>query len=157
MTTAATDHRARTAVPPAATTGTTGSGEQELAALVAHMPFAEAIGARLVAAGTGAVVGELDWAPERCTAGDVMHGGALMTLADSVGAVCAHLNLPAGATGTATIESKTNLVGAVRAGTAVATAHPVHVGRTTIVVQTEVHVDGRLVALTTQTQSVLTR
>lgn len=127
-----------------------------LASLLAHMPFAESVGARLVAASTGAVVGELDWAPERCTAGGVMHGGALMTLADSVGAVCAHLNLPEGAVGTATIESKTNLVGAVREGTAVATAHVVHAGRTTIVVQTEVRVGDRLVALTTQTQTVLT-
>ncbi len=129
--------------------------QQRLEGLSAHMPFAEAVGARLVAAGTGAVVGELDWAPERCTVGGVLHGGALMTLADSVGAVCAHLNLPAGATGTATIESKTNLLGAVRDGTAVATAHPVHVGRTTVVVQTEIRVGDRLVALTTQTQSVL--
>lgn len=127
-----------------------------LAALTAHMPFAETIGARLVAASTGAVVGELDWARERCTVGGVMHGGALMTLADSVGAVCAHLNLPEGAVGTATIESKTNLVGAVREGTAVATARVVHAGRTTIVVQTEVHAGDRLVALTTQTQTVLT-
>ena len=57
------------------------------------------------------VVGELDWAPERCTVGGVLHGGTLMTLADSVGAVCAFLSLPAGATGTSTIASKTNLVG----------------------------------------------
>lgn len=134
----------------------TNDAADALASLTAHMPFAETIGARLVAAGTGAVVGELDWAPERCTAGGVMHGGALMTLADSVAAVCAYLNLPGGAVGTATIESKTNLVGAVREGTAVATAHPVHVGRTTIVVQTEVRVGDRLVALTTQTQTVLT-
>ncbi len=140
----------------APTATATSSPDDGLASLLAHMPFAETIGARLVAASTGAVVGELDWAPGRCTVGGVMHGGALMTLADSVGAVCAHLNLPEGAVGTATIESKTNLVGAVREGTAVATARVVHAGRTTLVVQTEVRAGDRLVALTTQTQAVLT-
>lgn len=142
----------RTSTPPS----DTNDNVDGLAELTAHMPFAETIGARLVAASTGAVVGELDWAPERCTVGGVMHGGALMTLADSVGAACAHLNLPEGAVGTATIESKTNLVGAVREGTAVATARIVHAGRSTIVVQTEVYAGDRLVALTTQTQTVLT-
>lgn len=122
---------------------------------LATMPFAEEIGVRLTDVSAEAVVGELDWAAHRCTLGGVLHGGALMTLADSVGAVSAFLNLPDGAVGTSTIESKTNLVGAVREGMAVATARPVHVGRTTIVVQTEVRVGDRLVALTTQTQSVL--
>ena len=78
-----------------------------------------------------------------------------MALADSAGAVCAYLNLPEGATGTSTIQSATNFLGAVREGTAEATATPVHTGRSTIVVATEVRVDGRLVAVTTQTQSVL--
>ena len=84
-----------------------------------------------------------------------MHGGALMTLADSVGAVCAFLNLPAGAS-TSTIESKTNFMRGVREGAAVATASPVHVGRTTIVVQTDIRDSaGKRVALVTQTQAVI--
>jgi uncharacterized protein (TIGR00369 family) len=79
-----------------------------------------------------------------------------MTLADSCGAVCAFLNLPEGAIGTSTIESKTNLFRGVRSGEVTATTTPLHAGRTTIAVQTEVRdVDGRLVSLTIQTQAVL--
>ena len=76
-------------------------------------------------------------------------------LADGLGAVCAFLNLPAGAA-TSTIESKTNFFRGVREGTVTATSRPIHVGRTTIAVQTEMR-DGRnrLVALTLQTQAVL--
>jgi uncharacterized protein (TIGR00369 family) len=97
----------------------------------------------------------MDWREDRCTAGGVLHGGALMTLADSLGGICAFLNLPEGA-GTSTIESKTNFLRAVKGGTARATARPLHVGRQTIVVQTEVRDDaGRLVAFVTQTQAVL--
>jgi 1,4-dihydroxy-2-naphthoyl-CoA hydrolase len=95
------------------------------------------------------------WAPERCTAGGVMHGGAIMVLADTLGGACAFLNLPEGAS-TSTIESKTNFFRGVRAGTAHGTTHPLHVGRTTIVVQTDVSDDeGRRVAQVTQTQAVL--
>jgi uncharacterized protein (TIGR00369 family) len=79
-----------------------------------------------------------------------------MTLADSAGAACAFANLPEGAEGTSTIESKTNFLGAVRSGMVRAVARPLHVGSTTIVVETEVR-DGAgwLVAKTTQTQAVL--
>jgi 1,4-dihydroxy-2-naphthoyl-CoA hydrolase len=98
----------------------------------------------------------MDWAPERCTAGGLMHGGAVMALADSAGAACAFANLPEGAAGTSTIESKTNFLGGAREGTVRATARPLHVGSTTIVVETEVRdATGRLIAKTTQTQMVL--
>ena len=84
-----------------------------------------------------------------------MHGGALMALADSVGALCAVLNLPEGAS-TSTIESKTNFFRGVRAGYVTAVATPLHVGRTTIVVETDLFDDdGRRVARVTQTQAVL--
>ncbi len=77
-----------------------------------------------------------------------------MTLADTVGAVCAFLNLPPGAT-TSTIESKTNFFRAVRSGHVEAVTRPLHVGRSTIVVQSDVFdADGRRVAQVTQTQSV---
>ncbi len=90
-----------------------------------------------------------------CTAGGVLHGGALMSFADTLGAVCAFLNLPAGAS-TGTIESKTNFLRPVREGEVEGVARPVHVGRTTIVVQTEARdPTGTLVSLTTQTQAVL--
>ena len=98
----------------------------------------------------------LDWAPHLCTIGGAMHGGALMTLADSAGAACAFAALPADATGTTTISSSTNFLGAVRSGRVIATARVTHAGSTTIVVQTELRRDdGRLVATTTQAQLVL--
>ncbi|WP_336029776.1 PaaI family thioesterase [Geodermatophilus sp. FMUSA9-8] len=125
------------------------------AALLARMPFAVTAGVELVSASPAEVTGRLPWAPERCTAGGVLHGGALMTLADTVGAVCAFLNLPPGAT-TSTLASATSLLRAVRGGAAHATARPLHVGRSTIVVLTEVtDDDGRPVASVTQTQAVL--
>jgi 1,4-dihydroxy-2-naphthoyl-CoA hydrolase len=123
--------------------------------LVASMPYAVALGITLATATPQLVTGELIWAPEFCTSGGVLHGGAVMSLADTVGAVCAYLNLPAGA-GTATIESKTNLFRAVRSGTLTASARPLHVGRSFIVVQTDLATDvGKPVGQTTQTQAVL--
>jgi uncharacterized protein (TIGR00369 family) len=120
------------------------------------MPFATACGVELTHATRDEVTGLLAWAPDRCTAGGVMHGGAVMTLADTPGAVCAFLNLPEGAS-TSTIASKTNFFLAVRTGAAHATTRPLHVGRTTIVVQTDIVDDeGRRVAQVTQTQAVLT-
>jgi uncharacterized protein (TIGR00369 family) len=85
----------------------------------------------------------------------VLHGGYLMSLADTTAATLAFLNLPAGAT-TATIEAKTNFLGAIREGSVTARAEPLHVGRTTIVVQVDVTDDaGRLVSRTLQTQAVI--
>jgi 1,4-dihydroxy-2-naphthoyl-CoA hydrolase len=120
------------------------------------MPFAKFLGATAVRASKDEVVTRVDWAPELCTAGGVLHGGLLMTLADSTGALCAFLNMPEGAT-TSTIESKTNFLRGVRDGYVEATARPLHVGRTTVVVDTEVRdAAGKLVARVTQTQAVLT-
>jgi 1,4-dihydroxy-2-naphthoyl-CoA hydrolase len=99
---------------------------------------------------------ELAWDASLCTTAGLLHGGAVMALADSAGGACAAVNLPEGAAGTSTIESKTNFLGAVRDGVVTATARPLHVGSTTIVIETEVRrADGRLVAKTTQTQAVL--
>jgi len=95
------------------------------------------------------------WAPERCTAGGVLHGGALMTLADSLGGVCAFLNLPPRA-GTATISSSTNMLRAVREGEVTGISRPLHAGRSVIVVETGLRDgEGRLVAQVTQAQAVL--
>ena len=127
----------------------------DLVALVASMPFAVATGVEIDAAAAESVRGRLAWAPERCTTGGLLHGGAVMTLADSVGAVCAFLNLPEGAS-TSTIESKTNFFRGVRDGEIVATAQALHVGRTTIVVQTDVRTAAdKRVALVTQTQAII--
>ena len=120
-------------------------------------PFAETLGAEVLSASPEEVRLRLDWTPGRTTAGGAMHGGALMSLADMAGAVCAFLNLPEGGTGTTTIESKTNFLRALREGHVEAIARPLHAGRTTAVVDTELRdAGGRLVARTTQTQAVLT-
>jgi uncharacterized protein (TIGR00369 family) len=124
-------------------------------ALLAVMPFSVACGMELEAAAPAEVRGKLAWAKERCTAGRILHGGALMALADSVGAVCAFLNLPQG-TSTTTVESKSNFFRAVRKGAAYAVARPLHVGRQLIVVQTDLRDDEeKHVAQVTQTQLVL--
>jgi uncharacterized protein (TIGR00369 family) len=83
-----------------------------------------------------------------------MHGGALISLADTCGGVSAFLNLPEGSHGTSTIESKTNFLRAVRGGAITASTRPMHAGRTLIVVETEVaREDGALAAKVTQTQA----
>lgn len=120
------------------------------------MPFGALLGVELDAASADEVRGGLEWSPERCTAGGIMHGGALMGLADSLGGLCAYLNLPEGATVTATVESKTNFFRAVREGRVTAVSRPLHAGKSFIVVETDLHdADGRHVARVTQTQAVL--
>ena len=120
----------------------------------AQMPLGAHLGMRTFG-GAEEVVTTLEWAPELCTAGGLLHGGVLMTLADAAGGVCAFLNLPAGAR-TVTIESKTNFFGAVREGEVSARSRPLHVGKTTIVVETDVvDASGRRVGRTTQTQAIL--
>jgi 1,4-dihydroxy-2-naphthoyl-CoA hydrolase len=102
------------------------------------------------------VVLSLDWAPTLCTGNDVLHGGIVMALADSAGGVCAFLNLPEGAAGTATIESKTNFLAATRGGTVKACSRPLHIGKRVIVLETEVRGDdGKLAAKVLQTQAIL--
>jgi uncharacterized protein (TIGR00369 family) len=128
--------------------------EPDLKSLNELIPFAAALGIELLEATPELVVSRLQWTPERCTTGGVMHGGALMALADNGGGVCAFLNLPEGAVGTATIESKTNFLRAVRDGAVTASARPLHVGRTMVVIETElVRDDGKLAAKVTQTQA----
>jgi len=131
------------------------SDKPELTDIVnAQMPLGSTLGVRTFG-GAEEVDATLEWAPELCTAGGVLHGGVLMSLADAAGGVCAFLNLPADAS-TVTIESKTNFLGAIREGTVLARSRPLHVGKTTIVVETDVFdASGRRVARTTQTQAVL--
>src|SRR5215211_3827521 len=102
-------------------------------------PFTGLLGIEWIEAGPDEVTARLAWDESRCTAGGVLHGGALMGLADSAGGLLAFLNLPEGAHGTATIESKTNFFGAVRSGHVEARSRPLHRGRTTIVVETDIH------------------
>ena len=120
------------------------------------IPLAATLGIRVRSAAPEKVELELDWREDLCTAVDVLHGGALMGLADTAGAICAALNLPEGTAGTTTVESKTNLLAAVRGGTVTASSTPLKAGRTLIVIETEMRDDDdRLVAKTAQTQAVL--
>jgi len=123
--------------------------------LRSSMPLCDTLGMRVRSATPELVELELDWSAALCTTGGLLHGGAVMALADSAGGACAFLNLPEGA-GTSTIESKTNFLGAIKDGTVTASARPLHVGGSTIVVETEIRRhDGKLVAKVTQTQAVL--
>jgi 1,4-dihydroxy-2-naphthoyl-CoA hydrolase len=120
------------------------------------MPFTKLIGMEVVASTPEETTARIPWAAERCTSNGLMHGGALMSLADSVGGMVAMANLPEGALGTSTISSATNFLRAVRSGHVTAVGRPLHRGRTTIVVDTELRDDdGRLVGRVTQTQAVL--
>jgi 1,4-dihydroxy-2-naphthoyl-CoA hydrolase len=123
-----------------------------------QMPFAELTGVTFTEASLDRVVARMPVRPDLCTVNQSIHGGAVMALADSVGAAATVINLPADAKGTTTIESKTNFIGGAPEGTTViATATPVHRGRRTQVWQTRLETeDGRLVAIVTQTQMVLT-
>lgn len=119
------------------------------------MPLCELLGIVAVSGDRTEVVLRGSWTADRCTVGGLLHGGYLMALADSAGAACASFHLPAGAS-TSTVSSSTNFLRAVRAGTVTARSTPVRVGRSTIVVQTDVcRDDGELVVRTTQTQAVL--
>jgi 1,4-dihydroxy-2-naphthoyl-CoA hydrolase len=120
------------------------------------MPLAATLGLEMVTNSPDQVVARLAWSPSLCTTGEIMHGGAIMALADSTGGLCAFNNLPEGAMGTSTIESKTNFLRAVRADYVEAVSKPLHVGRTVIVIETDVRrPDGSLAARVTQSQAVL--
>jgi 1,4-dihydroxy-2-naphthoyl-CoA hydrolase len=127
----------------------------DLEALVALMPFAGQLGLVLDEASPDRVIARLDWAPHLCTSGGMMHGGVLMALADTAGALVAFLGLPEGAT-TATITSTSQLFRPVSSGSVRAVAVPLHRGRTTVTVQTSLYDSAqRLAAQTTQIQAVI--
>jgi 1,4-dihydroxy-2-naphthoyl-CoA hydrolase len=126
----------------------------ELDALTDLMPFARELGITLTEASSERVLATLAWEPSLCTAAGILHGGVLMSLADTAGALVAFLGLPAGST-TATITSTTQMFRPVSAGVVSAEALLLHRGRTTVTVQTHLRdADQRLVAQTTQIQAV---
>ena len=120
------------------------------------LPFAELMGVSIVEATKASVVGRLTVREDLCTGGHILHGGAYMAFADSLGAVAGFLNLPPGAR-TTTLESKTNFLGSARVGeTITGESTPLHVGRRSSVWQTRItNADGRLLAIVTQTQMTL--
>ena len=120
------------------------------------LPFAELLGIEVVSASPDKIVAEMTVREDLCTVPAVLHGGAIMAFADTLGAMGTIANLPSGA-GTTTIESKTNFVAPAPLGTrVVGETTPIHRGRRTMIWQTRVSgPEGRLVALVTQTQLVL--
>ena len=121
-----------------------------------QLPFAKVLGLKFVAASETSVKAEMMVKPELCTRPDILHGGAVMAFADTLGAAATVLNLREGQ-GTTTIESKTNFVGPAPVGTTiVGETTPVHRGRRTQVWTTRITTaEGKLVAVVTQTQMVL--
>ena len=124
---------------------------------IADLPLAITLGIELTLAEKARVVGRLGVREEITTGGHILHGGAYMALADTLGAIGAVLNLPQGAR-TTTLESKTNFLGSARVGeTITGESTPLHVGRRSSVWQTRItNESGRLLALVTQTQMTLT-
>lgn len=120
------------------------------------LPFADLMGIELVSASSDCVEAKLTVRKEHCTLPDILHGGAIMALADTLGGMATFLNLDKGAS-TTTVESKTNFLSAVPLGdTALAQCTPVHRGRRIMVWQTRItRSDGKLAAVVTQTQMVL--
>jgi 1,4-dihydroxy-2-naphthoyl-CoA hydrolase len=121
-----------------------------------RMPFADSLGIRILSAAPERLTAEMLVRENLCTVPAVLHGGAVMAFADSLGAYATMLNLPEGAS-TTTIESKTNFFSPAPAGTTVTgECAPLHRGRRTMVWQTRItDAQGRLLAIVTQTQMVL--
>lgn len=128
-----------------------------LARVIAMVPFAAHLDLELHELTATRVVVHARIKPEYCTSGGTAHGGFLMALADFTGACGAYHVLPEGAKATTTIESKTNMMGAIPVGSLlIATATPLHVGRRTSVWVTRVESEaGKLASVTTQTQMAL--
>lgn len=123
---------------------------------ISYLPFAGLLGIEIVEARPELVVAKLAVRKALCTVPDILHGGAIMSLADTVGAVATVLNLPQGAT-TTTVESKTNFLAPIPLGdVATATCEPFHRGGRLMVWQTRItRGDGRLAAVVTQSQIVM--
>jgi uncharacterized protein (TIGR00369 family) len=124
---------------------------------VAPLPYAKLLEIEIIEASKEKITGKLKVRQEMCTAGHILHGGAIMSFADTLGAFGATFNLPEGSKGTTTLESKTNFLGSAKEGEfVIGTCTPVHVGRRTSVWQTKITTEaGKTVALVTQTQMVL--
>lgn len=133
------------------------TAEPELAEQINRIPFAKLLGIELVFAAKDRIEARFAVKPEHCNPMGGLHGGCCISIADTLGALGAFRNLPDGANGTTTLESKTNFLGPARAGeTVVAVCTPLHVGRRTSIWQTKINTEaGKSVALVIQTQMTL--
>ncbi len=121
------------------------------------MPFSRLMGLEVTSQEKELIVGKISVREDLCTTGKIMHGGAIMAMADGLGAIGAYLNMPATAKATTTIESKTNFLRAAPLNSVViGECRPLHTGRTTSVWQTTLrNSQQKLIAIVTQTQLVL--
>ncbi|MBL8551825.1 MAG: PaaI family thioesterase [Hyphomonadaceae bacterium] len=122
-----------------------------------NLPFADLMGVEILEASADRVRGKLVVRADLCTAGNILHGGAIMAFADTLGAIGGFLALAPGATGTTTLESKTNFLRGAKQGTTVTgETTPVHRGKRTSVWRTDIiGEDGKAIALVLQTQMAL--
>jgi 1,4-dihydroxy-2-naphthoyl-CoA hydrolase len=129
----------------------------ELAAATERIPFARLLGIEATHLAKDRIEARMVVKPEHCNPMGGLHGGACISIADTLGAMAAFRNLPEGANGTTTLESKTNFIGPARAGeTVLAVCTPLHVGRRTSIWQTRIATEaGKTVAIVTQTQMTL--
>jgi 1,4-dihydroxy-2-naphthoyl-CoA hydrolase len=121
------------------------------------LPFADLLGITFVSAAPDSVEAQMVVRPDLCALGGFAHSGAIMSFADTLGGAASIINLPAGAKGTTTLESKTNFIGGAPVGsTLIGRCSVVHRGRRTQVWQTRVETEaGKLIALVSQTQMTL--
>lgn len=128
-----------------------------LNAHIDRIPFAKLLGIEMISSADDRIEAKLVVKPEHCNPMGGLHGGAAISIADTLGAMCAFRNLPEGANGTTTLESKSNFLGPAKSGeTVIAVCTPIHVGRRTSVWQTKLTTEaGKPVALVTQTQMTL--
>ncbi|MEP7210743.1 MAG: PaaI family thioesterase [Alphaproteobacteria bacterium] len=128
-----------------------------LNAHIDRIPFAKLLGIEVISVADDRIEAKLTVKPEHCNPMGGLHGGAAISIADTLGAMCAFRNLPEGANGTTTLESKTNFLGPAKSGdTVIAVCTPIHVGRRTSVWQTKLTTEaGKSVALVIQTQMTL--
>lgn len=129
----------------------------DVATATDRIPFARLLGIEVTSIAADRIEGRLVVRPDLCNPMRGLHGGACISIADTLGAMGAFRNLPEGAAGTTTLESKTNFIGVAREGeTVLAVCTPVHIGKRTSVWQTRIATEaGKTVALVTQTQMVL--
>ena len=122
-----------------------------------YIPFAGLLSIEVVSAEKERIEARMLVRPDLCNPVKGLHGGAAMALADTLGAMGGSMNLPEGAAGTTTLESKTNFIGVAREGdTVIAVCTPIHIGKRTSIWQTKITTEaGKPVALVTQTQMVL--
>lgn len=142
---------------PGAGSGALPGGDEEIETDQAGMmPFARDLEIEIFVAAGEEVRARMPWAARLCTVGGSVHGGALMTLADSAGALCAYLNRPDGAVGTTTVSSSTVFLRAGRSGPFEAVARPAKVGGRVAFVDVEItDSEGRPIARTSQVQMVM--